>query len=154
MSEPKMVRIRFAEGETGWAEDLGKGEYRICNIPLCGGLNIDDVVTVRPVRDDLPNVAEVVRYGLKNKQGFRYAQVEHYRAFAARAHELGCKVEGMLGPRDGEPGMAQIAYPKDFDPEALAREVGVVGFSLMGDGDDDEDDEEDDEEDNDNHDAA
>lgn len=30
----EMVRIRYAKGETGWAEDLGGGQYRIDNIPL------------------------------------------------------------------------------------------------------------------------
>jgi hypothetical protein len=29
-----MVKIRYGKGETGWAEDLGDGQYRIDNIPL------------------------------------------------------------------------------------------------------------------------
>ena len=34
--ESKLVRIRFASDETGWAVDMGDGTYRLANSPLDG----------------------------------------------------------------------------------------------------------------------
>jgi hypothetical protein len=147
MGSDNMVRIRYGPGETGWAEDLGGGEYRIANVPLCGNLNIDDVVTADHDDDGMLAVAEVVRSPMPHKVGFRYARAEDYRAFVALAHERGCRVEGMLGPRGDKPGLAQVAYPDGVDVEALAREAGIVGFELFSDDDDDDDDDDDGEED-------
>ena len=47
----EMVKIRYAKGEKGWAEELGDGKYRIDNIPLTDRLNIDDLVRCR-LNDD------------------------------------------------------------------------------------------------------
>jgi hypothetical protein len=139
MGSENMVRIRYDSSETGWAEALGGGEYRIANVPLCGHLNIDDVVTVDDDGDGMLAVAKIVRSPMPHKQGFRYARAEDYRAFATLANGRGCRVEGMIGPRGDEPGLAQIAYPNGIDIRSLANEAGVVGFSLFSD--DEEEDE-------------
>jgi hypothetical protein len=43
----KMVKIRYAKDETGWAEEMANGTYRIDNIPLTDQLNMDDLVRCR-----------------------------------------------------------------------------------------------------------
>jgi hypothetical protein len=133
----EMIRIRYAEGETGWARDLGEGRYQIANVPLCGGLNIDDVVTTRLGDDGMLAVSAIVERPMDHKRGFRYATEEGFRAIATLGHARGCKIEGMVGPRGDEPGLAQIAYPAEVDPEALAKEAGVAGFELFPDDEED-----------------
>jgi hypothetical protein len=43
----KFVYIRYAKDETGLAEALGGGEYRIADIPMTDRLNLGDVVRCR-----------------------------------------------------------------------------------------------------------
>jgi hypothetical protein len=39
--------------------------------------------------------------------------------------EAGAKIESMIGPHGGRPGLALVAHDYDFDPVEAAREVGI-----------------------------
>ena len=46
-SKNKNISVHYGPQETGWAEPLGNGTFRICNIPFQGDFNVDDIVTLR-----------------------------------------------------------------------------------------------------------
>ena len=121
----EMVKIRYARGETGWAEDLGDGQYRIDNIPLTDRLNIDDLVRCRVNDDGELVVSRRLQRRYPEKTAVRYERAEQYRLLRQKVLAAGAKIEGMLGPQGGRPGIALVAHGSDFDPVAAAREVGI-----------------------------
>src|SRR5215471_11049731 len=121
----EMVKIRYARGETGWAEDLGNGQYRIDNIPLTDRLNIDDLVRCRVNDDGELVVSRRLKRRYPEKTAVRYERAEQYRSLRQKVLAAGAKIEGMLGPQGGRPGIALVAHGSDFDPVAAAREVGI-----------------------------
>ena len=121
----EMVKIRYARGETGWAEDLGNGQYRIDNIPLTDRLNIDDLVRCRVNDDGELVVSRRLKRRYPEKTAVRYERAEQYRLLRQKVLAAGAKIEGMLGPQGGRPGIALVAHGSDFDPVAAAREVGI-----------------------------
>jgi len=42
--EEKLVKIKYAEDERGWAIFMGNGQYRVANDPLDGEANWGDLV--------------------------------------------------------------------------------------------------------------
>src|SRR5262249_37263816 len=123
-----MARVRFAEGETGWAERLPDGTYRIANIPLAEHLNLGDVVSVRPGEDgpDFPVVDEVLKKGMARTAAVRHGAGDQFGAFARQARDQGAGVEGLLGPRGDRDGLALVAHPAGFDLNAVARRHRLV----------------------------
>jgi hypothetical protein len=121
----EMVKIRYARGETGWAEDLGDGQYRIDNIPLTDRLNIDDLVRCRVNDDGELVVSRRLQRRYPEKTAVRYERAEQYRLLRQKVLAAGAKIEGMLGPQGGRPGIALVAHGYDFDPVQAAREVGI-----------------------------
>jgi len=120
------VRIRFSKSETGWAVKLSNGYYRINNLPFSGRLNIDDIVKCREESNELPIVVKIVTEGFPCKSAVAYQTVDQFRAFCKIAREHGCKTEGVIGPKEGEHGIVIVAHKRDFDPFAIAMELGVV----------------------------
>lgn len=121
MSEPKMIKLAYDEGESGWAEDLGDGKARIANLPLAGDLNVDDVVKVVK-RDGRSAVGERVARAFAQKTGITYPEPhkETYAKLAQHFHTKGWKMEGMV------PGTAFVAHPGTLeDVKTAAREVDV-----------------------------
>lgn len=120
-----MVRIRYGEGETGWAEKLKDGKYRIANVPLVDGLNIDDVVTCK--RDDgMDAVNKVVKNLLPRKAVIWYDKPAEFDVVTKILEAMGCKCEGWCGPGPGKGrGMVSVAAPKLVDPKAVAEMLGI-----------------------------
>jgi hypothetical protein len=121
----EMVKIRYAKGETGWAEDLGGGKYRIDNIPLTDRLNIDDLVRCRCNDDGELVVSRRLKRPYPEKTAVRYERADQYRLLRQKVLAAGAKIEGMVGPQGGRPGIALVAHGYDFDPVAAAREVDI-----------------------------
>jgi hypothetical protein len=105
-----MVKIRYARGETGWAEDLGNGQYRIDNIPLTDRLNIDDLVRCRVNDDGELVVSRRLKRRYPEKTAVRYERAEQYRLLRQKVLAAGAKIEGMVGPQRGRPGIALVAH--------------------------------------------
>lgn len=122
------VKIQFAPDETGWAESLGDSKYRINNIPLAEDLNIDDVVYAEQGESNCLEVIDILERKFHFKTLVRYPTVDHYKAMRERLNEKNCKMEGMVGPHEGRPGMCFIAHDKDVDLESVFAEVGVDNF--------------------------
>jgi hypothetical protein len=121
----EIVKIRYAKRETGWAEDLGGGKYRIDNIPLTDRLNIDDLVRCRLNGDGELVVSRRLKRRYPEKTAVRFERAEQYRLLRQKVLAAGAKIEGMIGPQGGKPGLAVVAHGYNFDPVAAAREVGI-----------------------------
>jgi hypothetical protein len=123
-----LVKVRFAEDETGWACRLPDGTYRIANIPLTEHLNLDDVVSVRAADSDFgfPVVNQVLKKGMARKAAVSYRTADQFVAFAQEARDEGACVEGLFGPHGDQDGLALVAYPDSFDLKVLARHHRIV----------------------------
>ncbi len=121
------VRIRFDKGETGWAEVLGDGKYRIDNVPLANDLNIDDVVTCEKGEDGFLSVVDVLERKYPLKTAVKYEKEEQYHQLREKVKAAGCKIEGMIGPRGTEdPGICIVAHDENFDLKRIVlEEVGI-----------------------------
>jgi hypothetical protein len=123
--EDRMVKIWYANDETGWAEHLGGNRYRLDNIPLADDLSIDDVVVCRPTAFGMPQVHKRVRSRYPYKTFFGFDTAEQYCAIDARAREAGAKTASLVPPTDGKPGLALCAHGEDFDPLQAVQEAGI-----------------------------
>lgn len=124
--KPELVRIKFTERESGWAEKLPGGKYRLQNIPVFDtiGLCIDDVVTVKPYEGWLL-VDKVVESVFAGKKVLFYKEEWQFGELCGAAKYLGCKVEGLGGPAEGKPGMMVVVYPKGVSPLEIAKKLGI-----------------------------
>jgi hypothetical protein len=90
----EMVKIRYAEGETGWAEELTNGTYCIDNIPLSDRLNIDDIVRCRLNDDGELVVSRRLKGRYPEKTTIRYERVEQYRLLRQKVLAAGPRSRG------------------------------------------------------------
>lgn len=120
-----LVEVRFGKSETGWAEELGDGKYRIDNIPLTVPLNLDDLVRCRLNNDGELVVSRRLKRRYPEKTVIRYECEEQYWLLREKVLAADAKIEGMFGPHDDKPGVALVAHVCDFDPLQAAREVGI-----------------------------
>lgn len=120
------VKIRFAPHETGWAEYLGGNQYKICNIPLDGFLNIDDVVICQknPETGWL-EITNLIESHYTSKSIIKYEKVEQYHALRRKIESLGGKTEGGVAPGENKPGICLVAHMEDMDLCAIMEEVGI-----------------------------
>lgn len=125
-TKEQLRRIRFSEGETGWAFKLPDGTYQINNLPLSDGLNIDDIVECVEEDDNLPIVTKVIKKGLAHKSAVSYQTVQQFHDFCKVARDRGAKTEGLVGPSPGKDGVVIVAHTKDFDPFQEARNLGIT----------------------------
>jgi hypothetical protein len=121
----KSVRIRFSPGETGWAEHIEGNKYRINNIPLADDLNIDDIVICNNNLTDFLEICGVLERRYHLKSPIQYERREQYKLIFSKAEEMGCKVEGMTAPRDGEPGICLIAHNDTDNIQKIIDECGI-----------------------------
>lgn len=122
MAANKMIRIRFADDETGWAEKLEGRRARIANVPYVNGLNIDDVVELHPgPPGDFPIAGDVLINEFPGKTALNYPPPhnENFKMVVEALHAKGCKVEGVVA------GLCIVAHKEDIDPLRAARETGV-----------------------------
>lgn len=124
MSDLPHVSIHYADHETGWAEDLGNGTYRISNIPLEPGLNIDDIVTLKsgdPKCCTRPVVDKILSRELRHKLVITYkpGSKKNYTALCAAVERAGGKCEGLVS------GTAGVAV-RDLD--RLVQELEALPF--------------------------
>lgn len=120
MSEnDKMRRIRFASDETGWAEELGDGTYKVMNIPLERGIGLHDIVTVKTV-DGWLVVDEVIKRAYAQKVAVHYDTKAECDAIRQDLIAAGCHVEGYLGPSVHGRGVLGVQAPAGVDVLAIA----------------------------------
>jgi hypothetical protein len=122
--EPELVRIKFGPTESGWAQKLSGGKFRIRNIPMDGGWLLDDVVTVRQFEGwDL--VDKLVKRVFVGKAYLYYDEEYQFRELCGALKYLGCKVEGLCGNSDGDQGVMSVVYPNGVSPAKVAKKLGV-----------------------------
>jgi hypothetical protein len=125
-AEPKMIRGYYNFRETGWLEDLGGGLFRIANIPVFDNKwLLDDVVTMKGKgHHSLPVVGKLVKRVFGGKSALYYSKVPQFHKLCKALKKVGCKVEGMVSPGDGD-GIMFAVYPKGVDPRAIAKKLGA-----------------------------
>jgi hypothetical protein len=122
-SEYKMVKVRFAKGETGWGRQLEPGRVMIANIPLTDRLNIDDLVEVDTTPKTGPlEIARVLKRTFECKTAIEYPtpHLDNYAKLLDAWNDAGIKCEGML------PGLAIVAHHENQDPVRVATDAGVT----------------------------
>lgn len=116
----EMTKFRFSPDETGWAESLGDGKYRIANIPLNPSLNLNDVVRgVENPRTGWIEVKELLQRPLNVKMYLSYScdrDIENITLFIKEAEEREFHIEGMV------PGYLSVAFHEDPDTEECEKE--------------------------------
>ena len=119
MTETKMIRLSYGEGETGWAEDLGDGRIKLANCPLNPDLRIGDICSTRPEGDsDYPDwlvVDEVLERTYPHSAIIRYPETKHWYLIRGGSLIAGWRCEGGIGPKDGNPGFCTMNYKGDED---------------------------------------
>ena len=120
MRRGEMFRLRYGEGETGWAKWLGDGKARIANLPISGLLNIDDVVEVVE-REDRLEIARVVSSVFACRTTVAYPEPfeRNYWTLRGALEALDCKVEGMVE------GLAVVAHQESVNPVAVLKKLGL-----------------------------
>ncbi len=121
-SEGEVVKVRFGEGETGWAKRLVGHTAEIKNIPLADNLNIKDVVTLNDAFYP-PEVISIDKRKYPVKTFVQYQTADQYPMLKAMAKKFGAIVEGYFGPGDHGPGMAAIAALKESHVELILEEL-------------------------------
>lgn len=116
----RMERVVFGSGETGWAENLGDGLWRIANVPFDAPLNADDVVELM-ARDGRLEVVRVRRRVFPRKSVVRYEPKDErtFRKLDKAFQDAGWKLEGAL------PGVAVLAHELWPSPEVVAHGIEI-----------------------------
>jgi hypothetical protein len=121
-SSGKMIVIRYASNETGWAERLDENRARIANVPYVSGLNIDDVVELHPdQRDGYPIAGAVLVNVFPRKTALNYPTPyrQNFKKMAEALHAMGCRAEGVVE------GLCIVAHGVACDPLSVAKEAGI-----------------------------
>lgn len=120
MTDEKMVKVVYEEGETGWAAYLGNDEARIANIPFGDRLNIDDRVALKWLNGRL-QVDRVLSRTFHKKTALDYNPPynETYTKIWPSLQKAGMKVEGVYD------GVCVVAHQPDQDPVSVCQQAGV-----------------------------
>ena len=112
MSDNKMIRLSYGEGETGWAEDLGDGRVKLANCPLHPGLRAGDICSTRkdPEYDDWLVVNEVLEREYPHTTFIWYPEEKYWYLIRGGSLIAGWRAEGGVGARDGKEGFCTINY--------------------------------------------
>ena len=158
MPKRALIKVRLhdrnEDSESVWAKDLGpvKGKrgarrVRITNICyLHAKPTLHDVIVVEPDPEDDDYMLQWDRRGVSEKRlgtriaedGGRFAMIVDYqygargdrwRALVKAVTRRGLDIEGMYGPRDGEPGRAYLAVDRALTP---ARVMDILRASDAG----------------------
>lgn len=122
------IKIRYAQGERGWAVDLGDGKAEIANLPLAD-LNFGDTVTLTRDEDGMRLADKVLARKWEKKSALRY--LAPFRETFAKIQEAlqvkrGWPVEG------GIPGLCMVCHPANADLAAVLLAAGVEGVRVEG----------------------
>ena len=133
MSEPNYVRIRFGPNETGWAEDLGDGTYRLSNLPAISDIHFRAVVTVKEVDEGPPQIDKVIDPGHAHQYSIMYPDKPTYVEMAERANKLWPRLclEGYAAPTDTKPGWASLSFDDSIDDISAVFEGLAVELERM-----------------------
>ncbi|MBI3269017.1 MAG: HEAT repeat domain-containing protein [Planctomycetes bacterium] len=123
--DPLLVKIKFSEDETGWAQPYEANLARIANIPVCGEWNVDDVVELETDADGWRRPKRLVARVYPKKVVLCYRKQADFHRLEALLTVLGARVEGVAGPAEGRPGRLLVACPEEIDPARLAEAVGI-----------------------------
>jgi hypothetical protein len=126
----RTIRIRYAEDETGWAEDFGDGRARIANVPYAEGLNLDDIVElVHLDPGELPYAGRLLVNQFPRKMALNYPEPhrENFKTVVWVLESAGCKVEGAVA------GLCVVAHKDDVDPPALLNVAGLNATPFVED---------------------
>lgn len=121
---PEPVKIRYVQGERGWAIPNNDGTFTIDNLPFCGGLvQYKDVVSLR----DSSNPCEVPFVARVEARTFHaWSEVSYAPPTQARYTALRKAVEAKGGHTEGSvPGVMIIASNAEDATELLAMLQGA-----------------------------
>ena len=111
-TDKNRISIHYADQETGWAERLENGTYRICNVPLVATLNVDDIVTLKDGNPECctrPVVDKVLSSRYSHKVIVCYRPTArgdyrgHYKKLSTAVSSIGGECAGF------SPGFAGVA---------------------------------------------
>jgi hypothetical protein len=124
----RVVRIRYAEDETGPAELLGEGLARIIDVPLLTDrFWRDDVVRLRQDPDGgLPRVAGVAFTRFERRSMVQFFGGEGAGALLLSLFSLlGFDSAVIVLPADERPGWISVAHAAGFRPAAVVKLIGA-----------------------------
>lgn len=125
-----MMKVRFSEGEYGWAVRLSDDLAMIKNIPYGGVANLHDIVRYREKEDDFPTITEILGGGFSHSTAIDYDTHTQFHQLNAIFKMLGCSVEGVYGctSEGAEPleqGMLAVAHGAWVQPRLIAMGLGI-----------------------------
>lgn len=125
MSICKSIQLRYSEGETGWADDLGNGLARIKNVPMTDGLGIFDIVEIENVENSLPIINRVVNKHYERSIGIFYYQLKQFFVLKSVLGILNAFVGVIVAPTEDNPGIMMVNFNGDIDPILIAEGMGI-----------------------------
>ena len=109
-----MIRVRYSEGETGWAEDLGDGRIKIANCPLTPDLRSGDICSTI-ARGGWTVVDEVLEREFPHTAVIWYSDTKYWYLIRGGSLIKGWKTEGGVAPRGDSEGFLTINYNGEED---------------------------------------
>lgn len=119
------IKIRYDEGETGWAQDLGGGIARICNNPLTPDIRNGDIVTTKMGDDGWKTWNEIVERKYSQYAILRYKDTKYYYILSGACSVKGWSLEGGIAPRNDNEGFATIQYNGEGELEPFLERLGL-----------------------------
>lgn len=121
-----MIKIRYAEDETGWVQYLGHRLARIANHPFADGLYIDDIVRLNcEPGKKLPSIVEIVSSRFTHHTDLRFDDENQLRRLTMVMRALGGDCYPALPGVNGHRGLVTVAHNDNVDPVALAESIGI-----------------------------
>lgn len=120
-------KMRYAEGETGWAFWLPDGKAAICNVPMEEALSLYDIVEVEEHEDDWPTIKGIVHKFLPLYFAIRYDDdlptqedvLARFQLIYDVIEDAGGFCEGMVS------GWIAVSAPEGFDPSEVMQKAGI-----------------------------
>ena len=136
------IKIRYCEGEYGWAEPLGGRLARIVNQPILAFDELwrGDIVRIQKATDDCqvcPVIAEVVETRYPCRSYLDYQDESQLNLLRLILAPLGATAMILTEPEEGDDGVLIVAHGEGIDAALLAEGVGIP--QCGDEGDDDED---------------
>ena len=122
------IRIRYDDGETGWAEYLGDHKAAIANVPMADGLSYEDIVSLKMGDDGWLTWDRVLESKYDGKIAIKYdpPTQEAYSALRKHLDPLGYGIEGVVA------GVAIVNVPKGTDWDSLENHFNGVDGATIG----------------------
>jgi hypothetical protein len=125
-AKQNLIRIRFNDTETGWADQLTPDTAKIMNIPVFSDdwLLFDVVTLTGEDEHGWRRPKKLLKREFHGKAAFYYKDVEVFHKGVEVLKAAGCKVEGLISPHDGRSGIFAVVYPDGCDIMKLAKKQG------------------------------